>query len=493
MLGRMVSAGLSIATVPIFVSKLGTEAYGLVGLFASLQIVFAFLDFGLSATVNRQIAQHVAKGVANVESKGLLRTLEMVYWPIGLIIGVSLFSASNWIAHDWVNLSKLSTQDVRLGVIILALAVTVQWPVSLYIGVLQGLQEQAVQNALSTTAASLRTLASLVVVIWVSPTITAFLLTQAAGNVIELIASHAIAWRKLGGYPKSLFYFDIRLVKTIWRFALSFNLVGVLGLLLSQADRLVISKTLPLEQLSYYLIASIGTGAMPLVSNAVATAMFPQFSGHAATGSSGLLARSYHRALQAIALLTAPAAWGGVLFSGDILKVWTRNDVIVSQASLPLSLLAIAGLLNAISNPAYTLLVSHGHTKIPLALNSLSVLIFIPLMVVLIPYFGIGAAAAIWLMQNTLFVLAYTFYASKIVLHETPFRHLTNDVLVYFTCSGVWIGFARLLTLQVHNPLLSLTCLCLAGTAYLITMLFAARPLHIFPTGLLVKPLADSI
>ena len=66
-IGQAYSMFITLASVPICIKYLGTEAYGLIGFFVLLQNFTSFLDFGLSITINRLIAQ--AKVISLVESR----------------------------------------------------------------------------------------------------------------------------------------------------------------------------------------------------------------------------------------------------------------------------------------------------------------------------------------------------------------------------------------------------------------------------------------
>ena len=56
-LGQGWAAVMGLAFVPIYVSYLGMEAYGLVGLFALLQGWLALLDMGMTPTLGREMAR----------------------------------------------------------------------------------------------------------------------------------------------------------------------------------------------------------------------------------------------------------------------------------------------------------------------------------------------------------------------------------------------------------------------------------------------------
>ena len=56
-IGNGWGAFLSIFFVPIYLKYIGAEGYGLIGIFASLQVVLSLLDSGLSTTLNKEIAR----------------------------------------------------------------------------------------------------------------------------------------------------------------------------------------------------------------------------------------------------------------------------------------------------------------------------------------------------------------------------------------------------------------------------------------------------
>jgi len=490
--GRLWSAALSIIAVPIFVQVLGAEAFGLIGLFATLQALFAILDLGLSATVNREIAQNIALGKPDIESKNLLRTLEIPYWMLAVVLGLGVLLASGWIATHWVNVQQLSQGEVQLALAVMALSLAAQWPVSLYTGALLGMQAQVLQNAIFVVFATFRTLVALAVVVWISPTITAFVLVQAVANMGEVLVTMLVAWNLLGRRSGERAHFQTAVLRRIWRFALSVNMVGVLSMIGSSADRMVISKFLPLAQLGYYSIASTAAGALPLVGLSVATAAFPRFAAQSGIGDRTALRRDYHRATQAVACSTVGICLALVCFSTEILQVWTQSTEITQQATVALSLLALAYLVMAVLNPAYGLLVASGHVQVLLFANGISILIFVPAMIVLIPRWGIGAAAGIWLARNLMLWPIYAFSTYRIVEDHGIVKSLFRDVFVYLVVGALWIGGARLVAQSSFISLASLATLFTAEIGYGISVMLLSRVLHVFPWGVFPPIVAGS-
>ncbi len=481
MAGRLWTAALSILTVPVFVRVLGPEAYGLVGLFSILQALFAILDLGLSATVNREIARNVASGKPNVENRALLRTLETLYWFLSAIFGTIIFLGSGWISTHWVIVTKLTASEVRLAFVIMGLSLAARWPVSLYTGVLQGLQKQVLQNAVFGAAATLRTLGALAVVFFISPTITAFLITQAIANVIEVTANMVLAWTFLSGVSRERVCFKIAVIKNTWRFALSFNAIGALGMIVSSADRLVISKYLPLEQLGYYAVASTVANAMPLIGNSVATALFPRFAAQALNSDKSSLWKDYHGAVQVIAFFSVGFSLAAAFFSYDLLITWTHSINIAEQTWSTMSFLAIAGLFLSVWNPAYVLLVSHGYTKVPLWWNILALTLYTPIIFLVVPRNGIWSAAMLWMILNILYGVVYSASVRDIFSNDQSIYMFMRDIFPYVLAGLFWIGSARLIAPPTASIVTKIILLLIAEAGYFGSILYISKYMHIFP------------
>jgi O-antigen/teichoic acid export membrane protein len=107
---------MGLVFVPLYIHFIGIEAYGLIGIFATLLAIFGLLDMGLSGTLNREMARlAVQKGNAQ-EMRDFLRTLEIPYWLAGLLISVSVIAASPFIAYRWVNAEQLSPKTIQTAI-----------------------------------------------------------------------------------------------------------------------------------------------------------------------------------------------------------------------------------------------------------------------------------------------------------------------------------------------------------------------------------------
>ncbi len=91
--GQIWSALMAVAFVPFYIRILGVESFGLVGFMLSLQALSQFFDFGIGGTVNRALAQRAHDAEAIRSTPDLVRTFELLMWPLSLLIGAVIWLA----------------------------------------------------------------------------------------------------------------------------------------------------------------------------------------------------------------------------------------------------------------------------------------------------------------------------------------------------------------------------------------------------------------
>src|SRR5256712_1842180 len=240
-----VVALMSLLFVPVYIHVLGIEAYGLIGFFASIQVVFALLDLGLGAAANRELAKLSVDPQAKDTARQFTRTLEVLYWLIAVILGLAMATLAHFLAGKWVNLQNLSLPEAEHALILMALAFAARWPFALYAGALTGLERQPVLNRLKVSTEILRSGGAAIVLLFVSPTLSAFLTWQIG---ISLLASMAAAWTTWKVLPSSTIpaRFDWTQLRRVQRYMIGISGIAVTVAVLTQMDKLILSKLLSL-------------------------------------------------------------------------------------------------------------------------------------------------------------------------------------------------------------------------------------------------------
>ena len=461
MLGRLWAAGLSLTVVPLYVHFLGIESYGLVGLFASLQSVLSILDLGLSTTVTREIARCMARGGGS-EAGNLVRTIEAVYWSVAVLIAVTFLLGGSPIARHLLAVRAAPHVNVVTATVIMGVALALRWPIALYNGVFQGLQLQVFQNALVSVSSTTKA-AGAVLLLWlVSPTIHCFLVWQAISNAVEVLLAGLLAWHLLRHRGAGCARVDLAILRTIWRFSLTVSGASILGTIASQSDKFIIARSLPLEQLGYYTVATTATGPLYLIAQATNTALFPRLSACFQRGDAVGFSRVYRGGIRLIAGLCIGPAVALTLFAGDVLRLWTGSVRISDAAAFPLAVVAAAAALNGIQSVSYSSTFAVGLLRAPLCMNVGLVMIFVPALMLIVPQWGIVGAASLWLAMNVAICMALPAWVERHVLPGTGAYFWVRDISLYCVTAALCLGGVKVAAMFV-GPAWQSCLLMLAG------------------------------
>lgn len=401
---------VSLAAVPFYIRFLGIEAYGVIGVFLSLTAIFSLLDFGLRATLNRRFAQLSVESGNPQEMRDLLRTLEIIYWGVGIAIGVSVMLIAPLVAAYWINPRQISIESAERALTLIGIVIACQWPLALYSGGMMGLQKQVKLNILTSFFAAVRS-AGAVFILWnVSSTLEAFFTWFIFMSFAETVSTAIILWRSLPQAPSPA-TFRINKLAALWRFAVGMTGISVLSVILTQLDKVILSAVLSLEEFGYYALAWRIAAALYSLSSPITSAFFPRFAQLAVDGNGPELARLYHRGCQLTSVLVLSVAAVLVFFSRDFLYLWTADTSIASYSSDMLSLLILGTALNALMGLPVTLQIAHGWTRLVLYVGTTAVVLLAPMIYFMSMRFGGLGAAFVWLVLN----LGYMLFMLRIM------------------------------------------------------------------------------
>jgi O-antigen/teichoic acid export membrane protein len=452
----------SFVFVPFTIKLMGIEAYGLVGFFATLCYAFTLLDFGLSATMVRETARRAALAQEAAGLRDLARTLELVYWSVGAAIGLALVALAPTIAAVWLNPEALSQQTLAHAIMLMGLTLAFQWPSAMYGGGLKGLQRQVALNALQIATAAARGGGAVLVLATVSATPEAFFAWQALVGLANAAAMRLMLWRSLPHSARAG-RFDGRLLRTLWRFAAGMTGISLVSIVIVQADKMILSAVLPLEQFALYVLAGSLAAAAIFPAQPVATAIYPRLTASVAQQAETALRAAYHRATQLLVTLTLPLALTLAAFAREVVLFWT-HDAAVADGVAPIARVLVAGsALHALMILPYMLQLARGATRLTLEVNAIAAVVLVPALLVLAQTVGPLGAASVWLLLNLSYVLFVMPLLHARFLPGATRVWLTTDVGLPAAATILTVGAGRLLVPVDLAPLAGFAAALLVG------------------------------
>jgi O-antigen/teichoic acid export membrane protein len=458
------TALVSLAFVPVYIRFLGVEAYGLVGLFVTVQAVFALVEMGLSGTLTRELASRSERaGSGPDERRALVRTLEAILWPLSLLCGVLLILAAPWVAGSWLQTSALPPETTRRALELMGVALAFHLPFGFYAGGLQGLQRQVLLNSVIAVTVSIRAVGAVLLLWLVEPTIVVFFGWQIAASLFQTGATAAAMRRCLpGGSGGTGFRLD--LLRDVGGFAAGMTAITVLSIILAQLDKILLSRMLSLEMFGYYTLAGVVATSLYRLISPFFAALYPRFSQLVASGDRVRLVSVYHAGAQALTVALSPVAVVIALFPGEILLLWTSDPEIARNSALLVALLSTGTVVNGLVSIPYALQLAHGWTRLSLYSNAVAIVVLTPLLVVATRAYGAPGAASIWLLLNVGYLVVNTHLIHRRLLPTERWRWLVEDVGMPLLAAVAVGAVARVLLPTSGSAVL--TFLGLAATAF---------------------------
>jgi O-antigen/teichoic acid export membrane protein len=463
-LGNAWTALMGFIFIPIYISYLGIESYGLIGLFIILQGLLSLLDMGLSPTLNREMARFRA-GVHTPESIGnLLRSVEIVYLLVAVFIFSLIFSGSSFIASDWLKIQNLEMNMVIQALKLMGLILAIRWIGIIYRSAITGLQEHVWLTTCMVFFATIRGIGAIVVLEFISPTIQAFFIFQAAVVLTEVIVL-VLKTKLLLPKPKEPVHFSVESLKHVWKFAGGMMLITFLATLLTQVDKVLLSTLLPLAEFGYFSIAVTIAGILSLLIAPIDRVAFPHFTQLISARNKKEYISQYHKFSQLMTIMIVPATLILSFFSKEVVFLWSHNEVLTNSVAPIMSIWVIGTALNGIMHMPYVAQLSYGWSRLTIVVNAFSIIVIIPLLFYLVPLYGALSAAWIWVGINVGYVLVSITYMHKKILKKEKWEWYINDLFIPTFLSLAVVILARKLLddLMISNLFLLALYICLVA------------------------------
>jgi O-antigen/teichoic acid export membrane protein len=425
--GSVWQMAMGVLFVPLYIRFLGIESYGIIGFFASLQAALFILDMGLSTTFSREIARLSPTRTSDNAIRNSLTTFSRVYWAIAIIAGALFIALSPLFAGHWLKAEHTQVSTIRDATILMGLSIIVRWPGTIYSGGINGLQKQVLNNVVTIIMSTIRG-GGVVLLLWlVSPTLYAFFLWQIGCNLAQTII-YAIALKvELRDVPGKA-RFDWGILRQTWKFSAGMLGINILSTILSQTDKILLSKLVSLEQFGYYTLAGTVAGLLFALIGPITSAMFPRFTELVALRDETNLTSVFHLSCQFVSFVVFPIWVLMAFFPNELLFLWTNDYSIAKNAGPVLSLVATGNMLNLMMYMPFQIQMAYGYTKLVMIINSISVIFIVPLIFILVHKFGIKGGASVWIILNGGYILIAIHFFFRRYLKTDKLRWYFNDM-----------------------------------------------------------------
>ena len=399
----VVSLLLLLVVMPYAVGVLGKELYGIWALAAVVTSYAQLGDLGIAESVVKYAAEYHARQDGNAINR-LANTVIVAYVCLASLVGGVLWLALPVIARDVLLIpAELLTEAVTVFRLSLGI-----FFVNLVAGVFASLilatQQMGYATAINIVSACLGAVGA-VTFLWQGFGLRGLLLTNA---LVALVATVLNVWVARRLFPcldlRPLRWANVTTLREIMGYSWKTQTSNLAQLLIFQLDRILLSRYLGLEAVTFYEVGSNAALYVRTFVVALFAPMLPAASALQVSQERPLLVGLYRRAFKFMALAAVVLCLLAAGLAAPFMVLWMGKGFELSAVTL--QLLMPVYLLNVLTAPGVFLLNGMGRPGIAMRAAVLAAIANLVLCLPLVKfagYYGLIAGIAVALTVSALY------------------------------------------------------------------------------------------
>lgn len=347
--------------------------------------------------------------------------------------------SANRIASTWFMSESIEFETVASVISLIGAISATNLVASIYKGGLIGLQSQFTLNWIEVVVSTFKLIAAgCVLYSSEAPLIPYFSIHLASSLLLLLAFRHNL---RIQLPPKSARNgFSFHELRTISDFGMGVLSITILGTVLSQLDKVIMSRYLSMLEWGCYSVAATVAGFLPLAFNPIYQALIPRLTQNIADGD-GLERDSFHLGSQLTTVVVGSIAITAFVQPQNMLGLWLSDFVQINASAVILRWLVIGGLLNVLVGLATGLQLAAGWTSLGVKTNIIAVAIVVPLLLIIVPSYGAIGAAIVWTCLNAGYFLISVPVMFRTLVSSEKWAWYLSDLLLPISV-GLGVGIA---------------------------------------------------
>lgn len=381
---------LTLGLIPVYLARLGPEEWGVVALCIAIQGFFGLLDSGLGQIMPRDVARVAGDRAREAQIFRLFTRAYAILGFVGFVLGQL---AVPWLIAHWFNGGNGLSANAGPALRLVLVQFLFQFANNASLGFWNGVQAQTTANWRQCLFATGKHALALIAISTWRAEATSYLLAFAFVSFLEWWANRRAVLRSLGRVERSVPVAS-RDLRQLAEDAGVFAAGVLIGMLVTQVDRIVLSRSVDVASFGrYVIVANLGV-AFTQLQYPLVRAYFPRIVQESERGAG---AGTRHLLWGVGAMCVLPCALVALL-APWILDLWIGDPETVRVGVSPLRLILLSVASNALYQLVYQQILVRGQGRFLLITNLTALLVVTPTVVWAAPRLGIVAGGLAWVL-----------------------------------------------------------------------------------------------
>lgn len=418
---------VGLVTIPYLLTQIGVERFGVLGIIWALVGYFSLFDFGISKALTKKLSEGRIEHDLHMQRK-VFWTSMLLMLGLGLLGWLLLYLVVQVSGGLLIKVSPEIRSEVNHAILLIASFI----PLVVISAGLRGCLE-AYEEFRSANMVRL----ALGVWMFLAPALASglgysSLSVLASVIVLGRVVAALISWKLVANTMQGLGAptFSQQLVRPLFSFGAWITLSGILGPLMSYADRFLIGAIVGAAGVAYYTTPQDIATKLLLLPIAINTALFPLIAKE--------LNQAKFRQGNVLELITKSMGYSllGVLpfslllmtFPHELLTLWLGSEF-AGQCAFALQLFAVGITASAVGVILIPILFASNKPDIVAKLYLVELPVFIVAIIYFSKHYGIVGAAWIWMLRSVLDTI-FIWYLTAQVRNEVRVTAIPISILM---------------------------------------------------------------
>ncbi len=416
----------------------GGEIFGLIALVLLISTLVNLLDFGFSVSLLREVA---SSKLEKKEKKlsNLIHSIEIIFNYLILFIAIAVYIYLINLPKNWNDVFLKEQINIKFLGALITLIICIRFYSIIYRAGIIGLGNIAQYNLILIIFNSFRYLIPVLYIILFSNNIYVFFLINLIGSFLEFLVLKRYFHNKIFLIRENVFSIkniEWRYFKDILFFSLSVGAASTFILIYSNADRIILSNTLPVIEFGYFSLLILVSSSMINIATPILTSFTPRLIKLVADSKIDEMYSTYAVMTKIITLLLSMSAMFLIVFSYDIIYLISGDKKAARWGENIFIFHVLGSSFFIINSFQYYLQNAIGKIRFHLFGSILSALLFIPLLIYFVNINGAMGAALLWFVFNTLWFCSWGILFHLTINYSFFIKWLTFDITltIIFSC-----------------------------------------------------------
>ncbi|MDR8726492.1 hypothetical protein FEP94_03145 [Burkholderia pseudomultivorans] len=384
----------------------------------------------MSPTLGRAASRYKSGNSTLSEFSYLVRFSDIIFMGTAVLFVVCSIPAAGWVASNWLKVHFLRIDDIKFSIVVMLVAVAIRWRTQPHRSIIIGMEQQVWLNSFNAVIVSFRTVGAALLVVFLGSGIRLFFFYQLIIAIVEaigmfwkvrkLVPRNTGRSRGMEGKPD---------LSEFWKMSLTLMLTTAAWTVLTQLDRLILSKKIALADFGVFSMAVLCASGVAILGGPITSVLGPRLTILLEKKDHAGALTLYRKATRFSVSIVLNAAITLAFFSHQIIWIWCNNKELAGKAAPVFMWYVLGNGVQAMTALFYTLQYAHGRLRLHLIGYLALTAIVTPTVLWAASNYGAIGTGKVWFAQSILYLLGWGWLVHFRFLPGYYLRWIAVDIV----------------------------------------------------------------